>query len=46
MTDGRTTVVFERAGRYTSFVRRTDRYERILREFVSNLAGRQPRRNG
>lgn len=44
MTDGRTTV-FERAGRYTSFIRRTDRYERILREFVADLAGRQPRQN-
>ena len=36
-----TTASFMRAGRYTSFVRRTDRYERILREFVQELAARE-----
>ena len=41
MTDGGTRVAFIRSGRYTSFVRRTDRYERILREFVSELGSRE-----
>jgi hypothetical protein len=41
MTERETTAAFSRHGRYTSFVRRTDRYERILREFVQDLAGRE-----
>jgi hypothetical protein len=43
MTEHGTTIVFERSGRRTSFVRRPDRYESILREFVSDLVSRQPR---
>lgn len=42
LVEGRTTTAaFMRAGRYTSFVRRTDRYERILREFVQELTSRE-----
>ncbi len=41
LVEGRTTAAFMRAGRYTSFVRHTDRYERILREFVQELTSRE-----
>lgn len=35
MTDRHTTVTFIRHGTYTSFVRATDRYERILQDFLT-----------
>jgi len=41
MTERRDKVVFVRHGNFTSFVRKTDRYERILREFVAEQEGRQ-----
>lgn len=42
MTERRDKVAFIRLGNYSSFIRKTDRYERILRDFVAdNSDGRQ-----
>ena len=37
----RTTVAFMRHGQHTSFLRRTDRYEAFLREFVTEQENRE-----
>jgi hypothetical protein len=41
MTERRDKVTFIRHGNHTRFLRKTDRYDRILREFVAEQDGRQ-----